>query len=111
MSVDSAYLRHPPEVVERESVEEEAPSGFLANRRSLYLTFWLLVPLVLPTCAFLYALPLAPVIWLGAKVAGTATSNHDETIGVIVLITSSALACVTVGSLWQRTRAIARSLE
>jgi hypothetical protein len=110
MSVDSAYLQHPPEVVERESGERNAPPGFFSNRRSLYVTFWLLVPLILPTCALLYALPLAPILWLSAKIAGTTTSNHNETLGLIVLITSFLLGCVTVGSLWQRTRAIARSL-
>ena len=69
------------------------------------------MPLILPTCAFLYALPLAPVIWLGAKVAGTATSNHSETIVAIILLTSFALAMVTVVTLWKRTKLMARSLR
>lgn len=98
------------EAIELEEVTTDEGRRFFTNRKSLYLTFWLLVPLILPTCAFLYALPLAPVIWLGARVAGTATSNHSETIVAIILLTSLALAVVTIVTLWQRTKLIARSL-
>ncbi len=110
MSVDIADLHKPAEVIEREPLESIQRFKFLSNRKSLYWTFWLLVPLILPTCAFLYALPLTPVILLSAKVAGTSTDNHWETLGVIIGLTSLALALVTVGTLWQRTRAIARAM-
>lgn len=90
----------------------EAPSGpgFPSTKLGLYISFWLLAVLLVPTCAFLYALPLAPVIWIGAKVGGTATISHGGTLGLIVLATSFALALVTIGLLWKRTREIARDL-
>ena len=111
MGTETVYLQRPEEDVAPIGETLDPGHSVFANRRGLYLTFWLLVPLILPTCAFLYALPLAPVIWLGAKVAGTATSNHSETIVAIILLTSFALAMVTVVTLWKRTKLMARSLR
>ncbi len=111
MGTETAFLQRPDEETELVGDSLDPVHSVFSNRRGLYLTFWLLVPLILPTCAFLYALPLAPVIWLAAKVAGTATSNHGGTIVAIIMATSLALAAVTVGTLWKRTRLMARSLR
>lgn len=111
MGTNSIFVERPELSAEAQGETLEPHHSVFANRRGLYFTFWILVPFILPTCAFLYALPLAPVIWLGARVAGTATSQHGGTIVAIIMATSLALAVVTIITLWKRTRSMARSLQ